>query len=157
MGMAMVIRITMMLTTTINSTKVKPRRPRRFTLPLRVWCAIGRFLRRFAVHGKDILAAPGGGLGVVGVAAHSPFLGAGEGIAWYAAQELYFLAIGAGELLPFHQDVQAFRIAVGSRLDGTEVGRVAVVLILVDGVFHFAKAIPQLALARGADARAGQR
>src|ERR1035438_10769280 len=65
MGIAMVMRITMIVITTINSTKVKPRRrflarrARSFTgLPFCVGLSIGCLFLCLAIHVEHALAAP---------------------------------------------------------------------------------------------------
>src|ERR1041385_8813176 len=108
MGIAIVIRITMMVITTISSTKVKPRTREiqarfpalaalrsRFGLPLGIRFAIGRLLIRLGIHCKHILSAPTGGSGVVLIAAQTPLVLAGERIAWDLAEQPDFLAVGA--------------------------------------------------------------
>src|SRR5476649_3070094 len=106
--MAIEIRITMMLTTTMISTKVKPRRrfnlPRQFHLPLGVLSSIACLFSCFAVNVKDALAAPTRGLGVVLIAAHSPFGFAGERVHRNSPQKAHFLAVGPGQLHAFHKD-----------------------------------------------------
>src|SRR5450756_2485469 len=113
MGIAMVIRITMIVITTINSTKVKPRsrcmarRARPFTgLPFRIGLSIGCLILCLAVHVEYALAAPAQALGVVLVAAHAPFGLPRERIRRDAAQEAHLLAVRARQFHAFHQDVQ---------------------------------------------------
>src|ERR1019366_10629645 len=109
----MVIRITMMVITTINSTKVKPRsrwmarRARSFTrLPFCVGLSIGFLFLCLAVHVEHALAAPTKRLGVVLVAAHAPFGLARKRIRRDAAQEAHLLAVRARQFHAFHQNVQ---------------------------------------------------
>src|SRR5690348_12375318 len=119
-GIAIVIRITMMATTTMSSTNVKPRSFRLRTpwqanapappLPFRIRCTIGCFIRCLAVYLENVLAAPRGGLGIVGIAAHAPLGLAGEGIDRDAAQEADLLTIGACQFLAFYQDVEGLRV-----------------------------------------------
>src|SRR5262249_42937901 len=73
-GIAMLIRITMMVMTTINSTKVKPRR----RLPLGIGRSIGCLFGSFGIHVEDVLTAPTVGLGVVLRAPQPPLLLAGK-------------------------------------------------------------------------------
>src|ERR1039457_4570233 len=99
MGIAMVMRITMIVITTINSTKVKPRRrflarrARSFTgLPFCVGLSIGCLFLCLAVHVEHALAAPAKRLGVVLVAAHAPFDLARKRIPGDAARKALLLA-----------------------------------------------------------------
>src|SRR5581483_7169522 len=118
----MVIRMTMMVTTTINSTKVKPRRPRlNGRLPFAIASPIGSFLVGFTVHIEDVLAAPTLGIGIILIAAHAPFGFAGERIDGDAAEEPQLLVFGAvGHLHPLHEDIERFRITVGALFDRSE-------------------------------------
>src|SRR5580658_1006950 len=81
-GIAMEIRITMMVTTTISSTNVKPRRrpilPFRTSLPFCIRCSISGLGLRFSENVKYALAAPALGLRIVLRAAHPPLVLAGE-------------------------------------------------------------------------------
>src|SRR5215472_7895209 len=117
----MEMRITIRETTTMSSTKVKPRlwrgrlrpprslgtrrlqagcsqdgRPHKAALPLRVCGSIGSFLLRLAVDVEDALTAPGEALGVVLIAAQSPLGLAGERIHRNPAQEAHLLAVRTG-------------------------------------------------------------
>src|SRR3974377_1645602 len=115
MGMAMETRMTMIVTTTISSTNVKPRDAR--ALPVLVGRAIGRFLLRLSEYIEKVLSSPGVGAGIVLRAAHAPFVFTGERIFGDGAKELHFGAIGVvGEQLAFHQNVQRFRVAIGTQL-----------------------------------------
>src|SRR5450759_1946539 len=141
----MVIRITMIVITTINSTKVKPRsrrmarRARPFTgLPFCVGLSIGCLILCLAVHVKHALAAPAQALGVVLVAAHAPFGLPGKGIRWDAAQEAHLLAVRAWQLHAFHQDVQGLGPVIGAEFLGAEIAEVGIILVLVDGCAHLA-------------------
>src|ERR1035441_7603176 len=98
--MAMVIRTTMIVRTTINSTKVKPRARRKpgFTLPLRIRSAIRPFFRGLTINVEDVLTAPTHGLGIVLVAPQPPFVLSGERIARETAQELHLSAFGVVSL-----------------------------------------------------------
>src|SRR5579871_6673124 len=119
--MAMVIRMTIIVTTTISSTKVKPRKPRRAVrLPGAVASPIGSLLGSFAVDVKDVLSAPTGGVRIVLIAAHAPLTLAGERIDRNPAQEAHFLIFRRGQLLAIHQDVERLRIPVRALLDGAE-------------------------------------
>src|SRR5438045_3208957 len=111
--MAMLMRITMIVTTTISSTNVKPRVRRR--LPFGIRCSVRRLVRRLAIDVEDALSSPGETLGVVLIAAQSPLRPPGERIHGDAAQEAHLLSIGARELDAFHQHVQRLRPVVGSR------------------------------------------
>src|ERR1035441_8979562 len=109
----MVMRMTMIVITTINSTKVKPRRrcmacrARPFAgLPFCIGLSIGCLFLCLAVHVEYALAAPALALGVVLVATHAPFSLPGERIRWDAPQEANLLALRARQLHAFHQDVQ---------------------------------------------------
>src|SRR5215471_14189478 len=115
--MAMVIRMTMIVTTTISSTKVNPRR-RWAALPLSIWSPIRRLIGRLAVDVKYILTTPARGLGVVLIAAHSPIGVACKRVARNAAEQIDFLIFRAVEFDPVHQNFQRLRIAVGTELDG---------------------------------------
>src|SRR5947209_7247601 len=77
-GIASETRITIRVTTTIISIKVKPRRDREARLPLGIRRPIGSFLLRLAVHVEDALSPPGEALGVILIAAHAPLRLAGE-------------------------------------------------------------------------------
>src|SRR5579883_465597 len=160
----MLMMITMMVITTINSTKVKPRTPLRARatgvglansdgcrdcrLPLGIRCSIGCLLLRLAVHGEDVLAAPTGRCRVVLIAAQAPFPFAGEGIGRDAAEEADFLAVGVvGQFYAFHQLFERLGVAIGSDLHGAEVAGVAEVLIFVDRGMDGAEVVTQLPLA----------
>src|SRR5271157_3727400 len=186
MGMAIEIRITIIVMTTISSTKVKPRRRalwarksfhgpasgrltigRRLTicptwpgplpgLPLGVRSSIGSLLGGLGVDVEDVLAAPTGGLGVVLIAAQSPVGLAGDRIARDVAQEAHLLAFGTRQLHALHQHLEGFRVTVRVHLVGAEVALIAIVLILVDGLPHFAQGVAKLALALRAHFVAGQ-
>src|SRR5689334_18194483 len=115
----MLMRITMIVTTTISSTKVNPRMWRRPPglrtrqagrpappLPLGIRSAIGSLICRLAIHVENTLSAPGETLGVILIAAQAPFGPAGERVDGNAAQETHLLSIGTGQLDAFHQLVQ---------------------------------------------------
>src|SRR5208337_2987768 len=143
--MAMLIRITMIVITTISSTKVKPRRP---LLPLRIGRSIGRFLVRLGVHIEYVLAAPTICCGIVLVAPHAPFGRVGERIVRNAAQQLDLLVVGgAADLHSIHQVLQRLRPAIGALLHQAEHAHVAIVFVLVDGQAHVVERIAQRALA----------
>src|ERR1022692_546226 len=104
MGIAMVMRTTMMVITTISSTKVKPRS--RFMarrarpsagLPFCIGLSIGCLFGCLAVHIEYALAAPTQRLGVILIAAQAPFGLAGERIYRDAAQEAHLLAVRTGQ------------------------------------------------------------
>src|SRR5205823_1780978 len=99
MGIAIVIRITMMLITTISSTKVNPRRERE-SLPVCIGPPIRILVHGFGVYIEDVLAAPIVGGRIVLVAADSPLGSMGERIHRDATQELHDFAIRA--LRQFH-------------------------------------------------------
>src|ERR1017187_2133307 len=157
MGMAIEMRMTMMVTTTIISTNVKPRRRWR-RLPLCIGRSIGCLLLALGENFEYRLAAPTLGFGVVLGAAHAPFELVGERIAGDAAQEFQLGAVGVlREDLAFHQDFERFRVAVRTdfgRAEGTEV---ADVLVLVDGGAHGREGVSQVALPLRADLQAGER
>src|SRR5664279_4551463 len=119
MGMAMVIRTTMIVRTTINSTKVNPRVRRNpgFTLPLRIRSAIRPFSRCLTINVEDVLATPTHGLGIVLVAAQPPFVPSGERVARDAAQELHLGSLGVVSLHALHQHFQTFRVPIGTLLE----------------------------------------
>src|SRR5690242_6066857 len=106
--MAIVTRITMMVITTMSSTKVKPSladlgvRP---TLPLGICRAIGRLIAGFAIDVEDVLSTPARGLGVVLVAAQAPVFLLGEGVPRDPAEEADLLAVGGVEFYALDQDV----------------------------------------------------
>src|ERR1039457_671544 len=132
MGMAIEMRMTMMVTTTIISTNVKPRRRWR-RLPLCIGRSIGCLLLALGEYFEYRLAAPALGLGVVLGAAHPPFEFVGERIAGNAAQEFQLGAVGVlRESHAIHQDVERFRVAVRTDFRRPEETLVAVVLVLVD-------------------------
>src|SRR5690242_18780172 len=103
--MAIEIRMTMIDTTTISSTNVKPRTARAAgRLPRTVASPIGCLFHGFAVDVKDVLAAPALGLGVVLIAAHPPFALTGERVDRDTAEESHLLAAGAfGQFYAFHE------------------------------------------------------
>src|ERR1017187_8745331 len=104
------------------------------------------------------LAAPTLGLGGVLGAAHSPFEFVGERIAGDAAEEFQLHAVGVlRQGHAFHQDVERFRVAVGTDFDRAEGTQVADVLVPVDGGAHGGEGVSQVALAFGADLQAGER
>src|SRR5215831_14101226 len=98
----MVIRMTMMLITTISSTRVNPRAPFRRREPprppealkFRIRCSIGCLLVGLAVNVENILAAKALCLRIVLIAAHAPLVLSGKRIARDAPQELHNLAVG---------------------------------------------------------------
>src|ERR1039457_3925638 len=136
MGMAIEMRMTMMVTTTIISTNVKPRRRWR-RLPLCIGRSIGCLLLALGEYFEYRLAAPALGLGVVLGAAHPPFELVGERIAGNAAQEFQLGAVGVlREFHAFHQDFQRFRVAVRPDLRRAEEILVADVLVLIDSRAH---------------------
>src|SRR5579872_2290488 len=147
----MVMRMTMMATTTINSTNVKPRSLRLSgRLPLAVASPIGSLFAGFTENIKNVLTAPTGGIGVVLIAAHSPFGFAGERIARNPAQEPHLLILGAArQLHAVHQYVERFRIAVGALFDGSERIAVGVVFVLIDGPAYIVQGEAELAFALG--------
>src|SRR5579872_3029786 len=120
--MAIVMRMTMMVTTTINSTKVKPRRPRRGgRLPGAIASPIGSLLIGFAVDIEDVLAAPTLRIRVVLIAAEAPFGLAGKGIEGDSAQEAHLLIFGViGHFHAFNENIQRLGITVGALFDGSE-------------------------------------
>src|ERR1017187_10793532 len=102
MGIAMEIRITMIVTTTIISTKVNPRsrfmtrRAHPFTgLPFRIGLSIGCLVLCLAVHVEYALAAPALALRVILVATQAPVGLPGERIHRNAAQKAHLLAVRA--------------------------------------------------------------
>src|SRR5579864_1748051 len=156
MGMAIVIRTTMMVMTTISSTKVNPRGTDQrglrsgcspAGLPFGIGRAIGCLLVSLAVDVEHVLAAPTGGLGVVLVAAHTPFAVACKGIAGNPPQEMHFLVFGAGQLHALHQLLQGLGIAVGALLERAERAGIGEILIFVDGIAHVPQVVAQLPLA----------
>src|ERR1035438_892019 len=139
----MVIRITMIVTTTIISTKVNPRnrfmarRAHPFTgLPFRIGLSIGCLFLGLAVYVEYALAAPALALGVVLVATHAPFGLPGERIRRDAAQEAHLLALRARQFHAFHQDVQGFGPVVGAEFLRAEIAEVGIVLVLIDSRTH---------------------
>src|ERR1035441_2132213 len=157
MGMAIEMRMTMMVTTTIISTNVKPRRRWR-RLPLCIGRSIGCLLLALGEYFEYRLAAPALERGVVLSAAHPPFEFVGERIAGDAAQEFQLHAVGVlSELHALHQNFKRFRVAVGTDFGRAEETRVAVVLVLVDGRAHGGQGVSQVALALDADFQSGER
>src|ERR1039458_1382919 len=154
--MAIEMRMTMMVTTTIISTNVKPLR--RLRLPLCIGRSIECLLLALGEYFEYRLAAPTLGLGVVLGAAHSPFEFVAERIAGDAAEEFQLHAVGVlREGHAFHQDVERFRVAVGTDFGRAEGTQVADVLVLIDGGAHGGEGVSQVALAFGADLQAGER
>src|ERR1039458_7487992 len=86
-GMAMEMRITMMVTTTISSTKVKPLL--RCLLPFRIRCTIGGLVLRLGENVKHALTAPTLGFRVVLRTAHAPLVLARKGIFGNRPQEFH--------------------------------------------------------------------
>src|SRR5438128_370169 len=135
MGMAIVMRITMMLITTMSSTRVKPLDPpslplmnflrdrvgRSMLLIFRIRCSIRRLLIRLAVNIENILASPALRLRIVLIAAQAPLVSSGERIARDAPQELHDLAIRPRQLHALHENFHGFGIAIGPDLRGSEV------------------------------------
>src|ERR1019366_10640059 len=117
--MAMVIRTTMIVRTTISSTKVNPRVRRNpgFTLPLRIRSAIRPFSGGLTINVEDVLAAPTHRLGIVLVAPQPPFVLSGERVARNAAQELHLGSFGVVSLHALDQHVQGFGVPIGTLLD----------------------------------------
>src|SRR5271165_2365616 len=131
-GMAMEMRITIMVTTTISSTKVKPRLRRR-DLPFCIGCTIGGLVIGLTENLENALSSPAFGFWVVLWAARAPLVFARKGIFGDAAQEFQLGAVGiVGQNLAFHQHIQGIGIAVGPQFWGAEIARVAIVLVLVD-------------------------
>src|ERR1035441_9725938 len=131
--MAMVMRITMMVRTTINSTKVKPRARRNpdFTLPLRIRRAIRACVVTFTINVEDVLAAPTLGRGIVLVATHPPLGFPGERIARDVAEELHLGSVGVVPLGARDQDVQGFGIPIGALLDRAKIADHVEVVVLI--------------------------
>src|SRR6516225_10172573 len=131
MGIAIVMSTTMMVMTTMSSTKVKPRsrgisrgcrspgsrEPRLPLLPLGIRCTIGSLLVGLAIHIEDVLAAPTQGFGIVLITAHTPLRSAGERVAWDAPHQVDLLILGSGQLNALDELFQGFRIAVRTLLD----------------------------------------
>src|ERR1039457_3094304 len=90
--MAMEIRITMIVTTTISSTNVKPRL-RRCVLPFCIRCTVGSLVFRLCVNVKHALAPPALGFRIVLRAAQAPFVLARERIFGHVPQKLHLAAI----------------------------------------------------------------
>src|SRR6185436_9052213 len=116
-GMAMVARMPMMATTMISSRRVKPCSSHRRVccfrmilpsgvprLPLAVRHAIQPDSVRQRVDVIDVLSAPGGGVGLILVAAQPPFVLPGHRIEGNAAQQLELLVHLSDDLHPLHQD-----------------------------------------------------
>src|SRR6516165_11093471 len=103
--MAIEMRMTMMATTTISSTKVKPRSRRGAArLPFRIARSIGSPVVGFAVNIKDILAPPTVGLGIILIAPQAPVRLAGKRVARDAPEQEDLLILGGiGELDAFYQ------------------------------------------------------
>src|SRR5580704_5257248 len=91
-GMAMEMRITMMVTTTISSTKVKPRR--RSVLPFRIRCTIGSLVLALGEDVENALPPPAFGFRIVLRTAHAPFVLAGKRIFGDRPQEFHLGAVG---------------------------------------------------------------
>src|ERR1039457_2590644 len=157
--MAMVIRTTMIVRTTISSTKVNPRVRRKpgFTLPLRIRSAIRPFSRGLTINVENVLAAPTHGLGIVLVAAQPPFVPSGERVAREAAQEFHLGSFGVVSLDALYQHFQGFRVPIGTLLDLAKIAHHVEVVVLIDGVAHLAEGGAQLTLALGAHLGARQR
>src|ERR1017187_1465536 len=92
-GIAMEIRITMMVTTTISSTKVKPRR-RRSVLPFGIGCTIRGLVVGLGENLEHALAPPALGFRVVLRTAHAPLVLPRKGILGNAPQEFHLGPIG---------------------------------------------------------------
>src|SRR6185436_9982952 len=158
-GMAMVARMPTMAMTMISSSRVKPRSvswhcwirfrmvlpsgvPR---LPLPVRHVIQSDAVRQRVDVIDVLSAPGGGVGLVLVAAQPPFALPGHRVEGNAAQQLELLVHLSDDLHPLHQDLQLGRIAFRAQVHRNQ-AHVAVPLVLVDRVAHVAQRRAQLHL-----------
>src|SRR5215469_17115924 len=129
MGIAILIRITMIVITTIISTNVKPRRRRQSLpafgfLPIGIIGAIARFLHCLAMYVEHVLPAPALRGGFVLVAAQRPLGGVRERIDWNLSQKIQLLPVGTWHLDSFYKDVEAFRIAIGPSLNLPEVRRI---------------------------------
>src|SRR3954452_14870874 len=104
----------MIVITTINSTKVKPRRrfidlPAPFRtglLPLRIRRSIRCLILRLTVYVKHALTAPTQRLGVVLVAAQAPFGLARERVHRDAAEEPHLLAVRSRQLHALYQNLE---------------------------------------------------
>src|SRR5512146_241779 len=95
MGIAIEMRITMMVMTTMSSTNVKPAARRSRDLPFGIRTPVWSFVRGFAVNVEDVLPAPTGGGRVVLIAEQTPFAFAGERIDRNPPQEFHLLSFGA--------------------------------------------------------------
>src|SRR5947209_3946863 len=104
----------MIVSTTISSTKVKPRE--RPNLPFRISRTIARFLHRLAIYVEDALPAPRLALGIVLIAAHAPLGLACKRIHRDAAKEAHLLPVRTRQLYTLHQDVQRLRPVVCAHL-----------------------------------------
>ena len=104
----------MIVITTINSTKLKPApRPERPPITIPNKASHPGLIARLTVNVKHVLAAPAGGLGVVLVAAHAPFVLARERVPRDAAQEPHLLAVRrCWQFHALHQDFQRLRLVV---------------------------------------------
>src|ERR1035441_5994174 len=110
-GIAMEMRITMMVTTTMSSTKVKPRRLS--FLPFRIRCTIGGLVLRFGVDVKHALAAKALRFGIVLRTAHAPLVLSGERSFGDWPQEFHLGAIGiVRQDFPFHQQIERIGVAI---------------------------------------------
>src|SRR5262245_30956509 len=104
-------------TTTMSSMRVKPASPPRApALPVLVTRPIQSLALVGGIHVEHVLAAPGGAVGLVLVAALAPLLGVGQGVERDAPQEAQLLPRGAHLVDALHQHVEVGGIALAAEL-----------------------------------------
>src|SRR4029077_8805066 len=110
------MRIRMMVMTTISSSIVHPRLRLFMFLPIGVSRSVERRPGGLAVDVEDVLAAPGGCVGIVLDGAQAPFGIAGHGVQGNAAKKADMAVGSAGKLNAVHESFQIGRIALGANL-----------------------------------------
>jgi hypothetical protein len=87
---------------------------------------------------KDVASPPACRVGVVLKGPQAPFGAPGHRIHWNSAKESFLLAGSATVFDPFDECVQVRRVTLAAELHADQV-TVSRILIMVDGVAHFAK------------------
>src|SRR4051794_30967901 len=110
------LRMTDLFTTFAATAIPAPIATRDATLPVPVLRAVERLAVRLAVDVVDVLAAPGGRVGIVLVAAHAPLVLAGHGIDRDPPQELQLVVDPPDLVDALHERVQVRWIALAAEL-----------------------------------------
>jgi hypothetical protein len=125
-------------------------------LPVCVVCPVESRALRLGVHVENVLASPGRGVGVVLDCLEIPIGVAGHGIHGNAPQEADFAVSAGSDLHARHQRFQVRRITFASYFHADEVA-VRVILIVVDGITHFAQGPMELRFSGPDDGEANDR